>query len=160
MTRAIALWHQRNRWAEGGYQSYLDYWRLIAQNRLGTRKTFDLLVFWIVKYFLPAAAFPDFLMAIARNRPPVFAPITSLAVLLSLVGTMQGLHRLRKIQGQPAVPLLTLLQAIRSSFYMFHWLPVIASTTARISVRPKRLKWVKTVHQGPEEAWIDLPESS
>jgi 1,2-diacylglycerol 3-beta-glucosyltransferase len=36
---------------------------------------------------------------------------------------------------------------------MFHWLIVIASTTARISVRPKRLKWVKTVHQGtPDHA--------
>lgn len=27
VTSAIALWHQRNRWAEGQSQRYLDYWR-------------------------------------------------------------------------------------------------------------------------------------
>jgi 1,2-diacylglycerol 3-beta-glucosyltransferase len=31
--------------------------------------------------------------------------------------------------------------------YMLHWL-LVGIVTARISVRPKRLKWVKTVHQG------------
>lgn len=45
VTSAIALWHQRNRWAEGGYQRYLDYWRLLLQNRMGTRKTIDLMMF-------------------------------------------------------------------------------------------------------------------
>ena len=35
VTGALALWHQRNRWAEGGFQRYLDYWRQLAQNRLG-----------------------------------------------------------------------------------------------------------------------------
>ncbi|MEN9567953.1 MAG: hypothetical protein RLZZ69_3149, partial [Cyanobacteriota bacterium] len=29
VTKAYSLWHQRNRWAEGGYQRYLDYWRYI-----------------------------------------------------------------------------------------------------------------------------------
>jgi len=39
-------------------------------------------------------------------------------------------------------------QTLRGTIYMFHWLVVMVSTTTRISVRPKRLKWIKTVHQG------------
>jgi 1,2-diacylglycerol 3-beta-glucosyltransferase len=31
---------------------------------------------------------------------------------------------------------------------MTHWFFIIPSTTARMSIRPKRLKWVKTVHEG------------
>lgn len=158
VTRGLALWHQRNRWAEGGYQRYLDYWRLILRNRMGTRKTLDLLMFWLVQYLLPTAAVPDFVMAIARNRPPILFPATSLSVALSLIGTMVGLNRIRKAQGKPALPLVTLLQTLRGTLYMFHWLPVIASTTARIAVRPKRLKWVKTVHQDVREAWLNVPE--
>jgi 1,2-diacylglycerol 3-beta-glucosyltransferase len=146
VTWAIALWHQRNRWAEGGYQSYLDYWRLIVRNRLGTRKSLDLFTFWLIKYFLPAAAIPDFLMAIARSRPPMLVPVTSLTVVLSFIGMVRGLNQSR--QGSKTLPLITLLHAFQGTVYMLHWLPVIASVTARISVRPKRLKWVKTVHQG------------
>jgi 1,2-diacylglycerol 3-beta-glucosyltransferase len=46
---------------------------------------------------------------------------------------------------------VTLLQTIRGNIYLLHWMLVIAGITARISVRPKRLKWVKTVHQGNSE---------
>ncbi len=38
VTNFKALWHQRNRWAEGGYQRYLDYWQLILANRMGNSK--------------------------------------------------------------------------------------------------------------------------
>jgi 1,2-diacylglycerol 3-beta-glucosyltransferase len=31
---------------------------------------------------------------------------------------------------------------------MIHWLIIMPSITARMSIRPKRLKWVKTIHQG------------
>ncbi|NJO52759.1 MAG: glycosyltransferase family 2 protein, partial [Leptolyngbyaceae cyanobacterium RM2_2_4] len=60
VTRPVGLWHQRNRWAEGGYQRYLDYWRLILLNRMGTRKTIDLFMFWVTQYVMPTAAVPDF----------------------------------------------------------------------------------------------------
>jgi 1,2-diacylglycerol 3-beta-glucosyltransferase len=39
---------------------------------------------------------------------------------------------------------------------MFHWMLVIGGMTARISVRPKRLKWVKTVHQGTDEETLEF----
>jgi len=176
VTRVLGLWHQRNRWAEGGYQRYLDYWRLIRLKRLGPRKTLDLGVFYLVQYLIPTAAVPDCLMSILRSHPPVLIPITSLNLTVSLIGMYLGL---RRIQNQPidsvtgqtlqngtpgvrtaSVHLGTLFQSIVGILYMLHWFPVIASTTARISIRPKRLKWVKTIHQGTDEVWFDVSEQS
>jgi len=165
VTNAIGLWHQRNRWAEGGYQRYLDYWRLILRNRMGTAKTMDLLAFWISQYILPTAAVPDFVMAMVRSSSPMLAPATSLMVMFSMLGMIIGLKRARA--GLPALPsqeqtrrsprpLVThLSQAAIGTLYMLHWLPIMASTTARMSVRPKRLKWVKTVHHGSDEPWLE-----
>ncbi|PLZ43897.1 glycosyl transferase, partial [Fischerella thermalis WC542] len=146
---AIALWHQRNRWAEGGYQRYLDYWDLILKNRMGSRKTWDLLVFLLSQYILPTAAVPDLLMAIARHRLPILSPMTGLTITMSMAGMFAGLVRIRKQKGlNLSSYFMLLLQTVRGTLYMLHWLIVISSTTARMSVRPKRLKWVKTVHTG------------
>lgn len=159
VTNAIGLWHQRNRWAEGGYQRYLDYWRLIAQNRLGTAKTVDLVMFMLTQYILPTAAVPDFLMALIRNCPPMLVPVTSFAMMFSLFSMFAGLRQttapagLSTTKGSIKSPrrLPTLLaQTCFGTFYMLHWLPIMASTTARMAVRPKRLKWVKTIHHGHE----------
>lgn len=168
VTRAVGLWHQRNRWAEGGYQRYLDYWRLILRNRMGSRKTADLFAFWLTQYILPTATVPDVLMAIARNSSPMLVPVTSLTLSFSLLGMFLGLRRIQAggvtlsaRKRQPIAALLALLETLRGTFYMLHWLPIIASTTARISVRPKRLKWVKTMHQGSDDdLWMDLSEQS
>ncbi|MBD2301987.1 glycosyltransferase family 2 protein [Nostoc sp. FACHB-87] len=149
VTNAIALWHQRNRWAEGGYQRYLDYWDLILKNRMGTRKTWDMLMFMISMYILPTAAIPDLLMAIAKHRLPLLGPVTTLSVSMSVLGMFAGLRRIRQEQKFTVAtyPVL-LLQTLRGTLYMLHWLVVMSSTTARMSFRPKRLKWVKTVHSG------------
>jgi 1,2-diacylglycerol 3-beta-glucosyltransferase len=162
VTTAIALWHQRNRWAEGGYQRYLDYWRLIVRNRMGTRKSMDLLMFWIIQYVMPTAAVPDFLMAIVRHRPLLLSPVSALTLFLFLSGTLGGLRRIQRLRGSDEQRRLTLkgfdfsfmvvlLQSLRGALYMMHWLPIVASTTARMSIRPKRLKWVKTIHKGSDE---------
>ncbi|PMB42531.1 glycosyl transferase [Fischerella thermalis CCMEE 5205] len=146
---AIALWHQRNRWAEGGYQRYLDYWDLILKNRMGSRKTWDLVVFLLSQYILPTAAVPDLLMAIARHRLPILSPMTGLTITMSMAGMFAGLVRIKKQKGlNLSSYFMLLLQTVRGTLYMLHWLIVISSTTARMSVRPKRLKWVKTVHTG------------
>lgn len=156
VTNAIGLWHQRNRWAEGGYQRYLDYWRLIAQNRLGTRKTVDLMMFLMTQYVLPTAAVPDFLMALIRNCPPMLVPITSMATLFALIGMIKGLRQTAEPHSRRRFLSFSMLaNALLGTVYMLHWLPVMASTTARMSVRPKRLKWVKTVHHGSSEIWAN-----
>ncbi len=149
VTRPMALWHQRNRWAEGGYQRYLDYWQPILRGRLGRRKTFDLLMFWFFQYVLPTAAVPDMLMAIARNQMPMLTPVTGMTVTLSLVSMFCGLRRIQVTQTQRNTSLwVMLLQTLRGTLYMLHWFAIVASVTARMSVRPKRLKWVKTTHSG------------
>jgi 1,2-diacylglycerol 3-beta-glucosyltransferase len=155
VTRAIALWHQRNRWVEGGYQRYLDYWRLIIRNRMGTRKTLDLFVFWITQYVLPTAAVPDFLMAVLRNRPMLLSPLSTLTVTLCLFGMMRGIRRVKRQSANHDwdLPLMMIVwQSLRGTLYMLHWLPIVGSTTFRMAIRPKRLKWVKTIHKGASEA--------
>ncbi|MEM1393532.1 MAG: glycosyltransferase family 2 protein [Cyanobacteria bacterium P01_H01_bin.150] len=150
VTSGIALWHQRNRWAEGGYQRYLDYWDLILRNRMGTWKTFELFVnFVLVQYIIPTAAIPDLLMAIARHRLPILSPLTGITVTISFLGMFAGLKRIHKNKRiRTYTYLMLLFQSLRGILYMFHWIVVISSTTARMSVFPKRLKWVKTLRQG------------
>jgi 1,2-diacylglycerol 3-beta-glucosyltransferase len=153
VTNAIALWHQRNRWVEGGYQRYLDYWDLLLRNRMGTRKSWDMLIFLLIQYIVPTAALPDFLMALIRHRPPVLAPLTSVAISVSMTGMFIGLKRMQRNQDLTLSSYLAIfLQTLRGTIYMLHWLVVIASVTIRMSVRPKRFRWVKTVHKGLEAA--------
>jgi len=151
VTQAVGLWHQRNRWAEGGYQRYLDYWRLIAHNKLGTAKTLDLVMFLMTQYLLPTAALPDFLIALIRNCPPMLVPVTSLAIMFSFISMFRGLRQTQPqadLSPRSIHPLTLIAQAGLGAIYMLHWLPVMASTTARMAIRPKQLKWVKTVHHG------------
>jgi 1,2-diacylglycerol 3-beta-glucosyltransferase len=142
----LGLWHQRNRWAEGGYQRYLDYWRFIAQQRLAPVKTFDMAAFWMIQYGLPSVALPDFMMAVLRHRMPIFLPVSSLALTLSMVGMFCGLRRTR-----PRSIWASGVQTLWGNLYMLHWLLVIATMAMRLAVRPKRLRWVKTTHLGSEE---------
>lgn len=152
ITEPLALWHQRSRWAEGGYQRYLDYWRLLCGRRLSLSKRLDLLVFLWIQYLLPTAALPDLLLSLARTRLPLLSPMTTLTISLSLVWMALGLRRVNRQEGkQQPLPLL-LRDTLQGTLYMLHWLLVMVATTARIAVRPKRLKWVKTVHRGVQES--------
>ncbi|CAC5345212.1 MULTISPECIES: glycosyltransferase [Planktothrix] len=167
VTNFKALWHQRNRWAEGGYQRYLDYWQLILSNRMGTQKTLDLFCFWITQYILPTAVVPDLVLSLIQGRLPLTTPLTCFTLTLSLLGMFLGLRRIRQTQGtmvnvspelvsthssKTSPPLwekLTIgIDTLRGTVYMLHWLLVVGSTTIRMGIRPKQLKWVKTVHQG------------
>ncbi|MEL7287921.1 MAG: glycosyltransferase family 2 protein, partial [Pseudomonadota bacterium] len=138
---AMPLWHQRNRWAEGGFQRYLDYWRQLAKNRLGWKKSIDMGVFWIIQYMMPAVVLPDFVLALLYRHLPVFGPITILGVVISFWGMWNTLRRAESTSAWSAT-----VQTLRGTVYMLHWVVVIATMAIRISIRPKRLKWVKTVH--------------
>ncbi|WP_009633948.1 glycosyltransferase [Synechocystis sp. PCC 7509] len=152
VTTAVSLWHQRNRWAEGQSQRYLDYWRAIFSNRLGRVKSFDLAMFLIIQQILPIASVPDLMMSLVRHRAPVMAPLTGLTLSLSVVSMFMGLKKERKEESLSAAALVAIaLQTLRGTIYMLHWLVVMVGTTARMSVRQKRLKWVKTVHEGSHD---------
>ncbi|MEA5418313.1 glycosyltransferase family 2 protein [Spirulina sp. CCNP1310] len=145
VTRAQALWHQRSRWAEGGYQRYLDYWRLIIRNRMGVLKTWDLICFFVLQYLLPTAAIPDFLMVLLRHHLPVMMPLSALVVSFASLGIVVGSLRVKPVTSLKEA--IAFLVSFGQGFtYLFHWFIVMPATTARMAIRPKRLKWVKTVH--------------
>jgi 1,2-diacylglycerol 3-beta-glucosyltransferase len=143
VTTLKQLWHQRNRWAEGGYQRYLDYWSLLVSNNMGIRKTFDLGIFLIIQYILPTAIIPDLIGAIAFHKRPLLTPIFAIATILSTIGMAVGIR-----QSYRTSLTSTLIQTLRGTIYMLHWIPVMVSVTLRMAIRPKKLKWVKTNHQG------------
>ncbi len=141
VTTATALWHQRNRWAEGGFQRYLDYWRQLVKNRLGWQKSIDMAVFWVIQYMMPAVVLPDVAIALVCHRLPVFGPITLLGIALSLWGMFTTIRRTEQASAWSAA-----VQTFRGTLYMLHWVLIIATMAMRISVRPKQLRWVKTIH--------------
>jgi 1,2-diacylglycerol 3-beta-glucosyltransferase len=148
VTNVRALWNQRNRWAEGGFQRYLDYWEPIASNRLGTRKTIDLLSFLTIQYLLPPAGIPDFLMALWLRHPPLLLPMTaSLGVMLPLWASWVGLRRSYRQADRAVKPATVFRQMAIGGAFVLHWLLVMPFVIGRMAVFPKRLKWVKTLRQ-------------
>jgi 1,2-diacylglycerol 3-beta-glucosyltransferase len=149
VTTVKALWHQRNRWAEGGFQRYLDYWRAIVNNRMGTKKTLDLLSFMSIQYLLPPAGIPDFLMSFWLKHPPLLLPMTAtLGVALPLWGTWVGLRRNNLLAERDISNTRLLLQTAIGSVFILHWLAIMPFAIAKMAIFPKRLKWVKTPRQG------------
>lgn len=149
VTTFKALWNQRNRWAEGGFQRYLDYWEAIVSNRMGTRKTLDLLSFLSIQYLLPPAGIPDFLMAFWLKHPPLLFPMTAtLGVALPLWATWVGLQRSYQQAGTSVSPITLFTQTAIGSLFVLHWLTIMPFAIARMALLPKRLKWVKTPRQG------------
>lgn len=150
VTNARALWHQRNRWAEGGYQRYLDYWRYIFNSPMGFSKRLDLMCFVLFQYILPPATIPDFLMMVTRHKLPVLAPLTGILCSMVFLSMFKGLLQIKATEEKPTFLSIfsIFIQVIRGMIYMLHWQIVMPSITARMSIRPKRLKWVKTVHEG------------
>ncbi len=122
-------------------------------------------MFWMIQYVVPTASVPDCLMAIRRSSPPMLAPITSLTIFMSVIGMFSGLHRAKlELKGSnrrfSRFAPNQFTQTLWGTFYMLHWIPIMVSTTARMSVRPKRLKWVKTVHHGGDDVFAEGLESS
>ena len=155
--KAIALWHQRSRWAEGGYQRYLDYWRLILGARLNWQKKFDLFYFFLVQYILPTAAIPDLLMVIINHDLPLIAPLTGITVIVGFWGMFIGLKRTSsKTKLSLFEQLNLMIKSLCGMTYLTHWFLVMPATTLRMSIRQKRLKWVKTVHEGSSEDNLEL----
>ncbi len=152
VTTAKALWHQRNRWGEGGYQRYLDYWRFILRNRMGRSKTTDLAVFWMMQYFMPTAAIPDFVLAMKYQHGLVLTPLSLLTFVFFVASTTRGIQRRALSQAQTDLSLTdwgkATIQALQGFAYMMHWFAIIATVTIRMAIVPKRLKWVKTIHTG------------
>lgn len=135
------LWHQRCRWAEGGYQRYLDYFPQIFT--LGWMKEIDLLLFFLLQFLLPIALVPDLLWTFFYSDRPVLLPLQMLLSLILTVAFIGGLYQFQGLRGWRL-----LWATLQGSFYMVHWIPVMIVTTLRLCLKPQQLNWIKTEHQG------------
>ncbi len=135
------LWHQRNRWAEGGYQRYLDYFPEILT--LSWTKEIDLLLFFLLQFLLPIGLIPDLLWTIFYSHHPVLLPLQTLLGFILTIAFIVGLYKFQNLRGWAL-----LWATIQGSLYMLHWIPVMIVSTLRLCVQPKQLNWIKTKHYG------------
>ncbi|WP_218082307.1 glycosyltransferase [Anthocerotibacter panamensis] len=142
VTTFSALWRQRQRWAEGGFQRYLDYGGLLRANRLGTAKTRDQAVFFTSQYLLPMGMIPDLYLSLSLGTPLMLGLLLHATTLTSLWGMAQGQTRYDKKSPAQALGAVAL-----GTVYFLHWVPVMLVTLTRIALFPKRLVWVKTARQ-------------
>ena len=138
------LWRQRSRWAEGGAQRYLDYYRPLLGNAMGWSKTWDQLSYFvIVQYPLPLAAIPDILLGIILGHGPRLTALVIPGLLIPMLGMTLGQIRYEKMPLAKAVR-----RSLLGGIYFLHWLPVMVVTLLRMAVKSKKLVWVKTIHTG------------
>nr|WP_230966303.1 glycosyltransferase family 2 protein [Nostoc sp. NZL] len=135
------LWNQRCRWAEGGYQRYLDYFPQILT--LGCEKEIDLLLFFLLQFILPIGLIPDLLWTIFYSHHPVLFPLQTLLSIILTIAFIAGLYQFQNLRGWSL-----LWATIQGSLYMVHWIPVMIVTTLKMCVQKERSRWVKTEHCG------------
>ncbi|MFB8791210.1 MAG: glycosyltransferase family 2 protein [Potamolinea sp.] len=135
------IWHQRRRWAEGGYQRYLDYFPQILT--LGWAKEIDLLLFFLLQFLLPIGLIPDLLWTIFYSHHPVLLPLQTLLSIILTVAFIAGLYQYQNLRGWSL-----LWATIQGSLYMVHWIPVMIVTTLRMCIKSQKLRWIKTEHRG------------
>lgn len=134
------LWRQRCRWAEGGYQRYLDYFPQLLT--LSWQKELDLLLFFVLQFLLPIALIPDLLWTLHGDRP-LLLPLQLLFSLIVAIAFICGLYQYQKLRGFALI-----WATFLGSCYMAHWVPIMIVTTLRLCVHPQRLEWNKTEHRG------------
>jgi 1,2-diacylglycerol 3-beta-glucosyltransferase len=158
-----ALWRQRQRWAEGGLQRFLDYWPGLLSDRLTAGQRLDLACFFLLQYALPVIAAADLLGALLTRTPPTVWPFSIVTLALSGLAISAGCRR--PSEG-PALPALHPFSLGLVILYLVHWFVVIPWVTLRMAMLPKRLVWAKTLHLGeaptqPQQSHISAePEGS
>lgn len=137
-----SLFRQRSRWAEGGFQRYLDYAEGIFANRMGSTKTFDQLFFGSIQYLMPLAAVWDVFFSLLGGYTPLLTPL----VLVATIFTSTAFYLGQRQVGVPHPKALS--ESVLGTIYFLHWFPVIVIKMVNMVLKPKRLVWVKTTHQG------------
>lgn len=141
VTNWKSLWHQHCRWAEGGYQRYLDYFPNILT--LNWQKELDLLLFLLLQFLLPIGLIADLLWTVFYSHHPVLFPLQTLLGFLLTVGFIAGIYQYQNLRGWRLI-----WATIQGSFYMVHWIPVMIFVTLRMCVKGGRSQWIKTEHYG------------
>jgi len=143
-----ALWRQRQRWAEGGLQRFLDYGGQLVSDRLNGAQKRDLATFFVLQYVLPVMAVADLVGALLTGTPPGMWPFSVVALGLSGFSIVAGCGR--PAEG-PSLPKPTPLNIALAMGYLMHWFVVIPWVALKMALLPKTLVWAKTAHGGEEE---------
>ena len=139
-----ALFHQRQRWAEGGLQRFFDYGKNLIHGKLAFIQKFDLMYFFILQYALPIVALVDIIVSLLFFKSPIYWPVSLTAFTLSASASWFGCHK--KHEG-PELPNNS-IQIIFYLFYLSHWFVIIPWVTLKMSIFPKKIIWKKTTHLG------------
>jgi len=152
-----ALWRQRQRWAEGGLQRFLDYGDQLVSDRLNGDQKRDLAAFFVLQYVLPVMAVADLLGALLTGTPPGMWPFSVVALGLSGFSIAAGCGRLAE---GPPLPKPTPLNIAMAMGYLMHWFVVIPWVALKMALLPKTLVWAKTAHgaAGVEEVEEEFEE--
>jgi len=138
-----ALWRQRQRWAEGGLQRFLDYGVQLVSDRLNGDQKRDLAAFFVLQYVLPVMAVADLAGALLTGTPPGMWPFSVVALGLSGFSIAAGCRR--PAEGPP-LPKPTPLNIALAMGYLMHWFVVIPWVALKMALLPKTLVWAKTAH--------------
>lgn len=150
-----ALWRQRQRWAEGGLQRFLDYNQQLLSDRLTGAQKWDLASFFVLQYVLPVMVVSDLLAALLTRTFPGLWPFPFVVLALSGFSITAGCSR----GGDgPPIPPATPGNVLLAMVYMLHWFVVIPWVMLKMALLPKTLVWQKTVHQGASP--VAAPTSS
>jgi 1,2-diacylglycerol 3-beta-glucosyltransferase len=140
-----ALWRQRQRWAEGGLQRFLDYGDQLVSDRLNGAQKRDLAAFFVLQYVLPVMAVADLAGALVTGTPPGMWPFSLVALGLTGFSIHAGCQR--PAEGPP-LPKPTPANIALAMGYLMHWFVVIPWVALKMALLPKRLVWAKTAHGG------------
>jgi 1,2-diacylglycerol 3-beta-glucosyltransferase len=143
-----ALWRQRQRWAEGGLQRFLDHGFGFGGGPLSRYQTLDLLAFFLLQYGMPLLAAADLLGVLLTGTPPLMWPFSIVALASSALALVAGCRRARE---GPALPPMTPFHVGLGILYLTHWFVVIPWVSVRMALLPKRLVWAKTLHLGGDD---------
>jgi 1,2-diacylglycerol 3-beta-glucosyltransferase len=137
------LWRQRQRWAEGGLQRFLDYGVQLVSDRLNGDQKRDLAAFFVLQYVLPVMAVADLAGALLTGTPPGMWPFSVVALGLSGFSIAAGCKR--PAEGPP-LPNPTPANIALAMGYLMHWFVVIPWVALKMALLPKTLVWAKTAH--------------
>ncbi len=140
-----ALWRQRQRWAEGGLQRFLDYWPQLISNKLNIHQKTDLTCFFLLQYALPVISIVDIIISSITHTIPSYFPLSIVAFSISGLAYWQGC---RGESEGPNIPKPNPIRIMLAVLYLTHWFIIIPWVTIKMSLLPKKLIWVKTSHHG------------
>ena len=138
-----ALWRQRQRWAEGGLQRFLDYGDQLVSGDLNGAQKRDLAAFFVLQYMLPVMAVADLIGALVTGTLPGMWPFSLVALGLTGFSILAGCQR--PAEGPP-LPKPTPANIALAMGYLMHWFVVIPWVALKMALLPKTLVWAKTAH--------------